>query len=34
MDMLRYQRFTGGRYWAEEYGSSDDSTAVPYLMAY
>jgi prolyl oligopeptidase len=34
MDMLRYQKFTGGRLWAEEYGSSDDSTAVPYLLAY
>src|SRR5207249_7693915 len=34
MDMLRYQRFTGGRLWAEEYGSSDDSTAVGYLLAY
>jgi prolyl oligopeptidase len=34
MDMLRYQKFTGGQFWAEEYGSSDDSTAVPYLLAY
>jgi prolyl oligopeptidase len=34
MDMLRYQRFTGGQFWAEEYGSSDDSTAVRYLLAY
>lgn len=25
---------TGGRFWAEEYGSSEDSTAVPYLLAY
>jgi prolyl oligopeptidase len=34
MDMLRYQKFTGGKFWAEEYGSSDDSTAVPYLLSY
>jgi prolyl oligopeptidase len=34
MDMLRYQKFTGGRLWAEEYGSSDDSTAEPYLLGY
>ena len=24
MDMLRYDRFTGGRLWATEYGSSSD----------
>ena len=34
MDMLRYQKFTGGAAWATEYGSSDDSTAFPYLRAY
>jgi len=34
MDMLRYQRFTGGQFWADEFGSSDDSTAVGYLLAY
>ena len=34
MDMLRYQKFTGGQFWADEYGSSDDSTAVNYLLAY
>src|SRR3989454_12856366 len=34
MDMLRYQKFTGGQFWAEEYGSSDGSTAVRYLLAY
>jgi prolyl oligopeptidase len=34
MDMLRYQRFTGGQFWADEYGSSDDSAAVGYLAAY
>ena len=34
MDMLRFQRFTGGQLWAEEYGSSDDSAAVGYLTAY
>jgi prolyl oligopeptidase len=34
MDMLRYQRFTGGQLWADEYGSSNDSSAVKYLLAY
>lgn len=34
MDMLRYQRFTGGHFWVDEYGSSDDSTAVGYLLKY
>ncbi len=34
MDMLRYQKFTGGQFWAEEYGSSDDSAAVGWLLAY
>ena len=34
MDMLRFQKFTGGQLWADEYGSSDDSTAVNYLLAY
>ena len=34
MDMLRYQRFTGGQFWAGEYGSSVDSSAVGYLLAY
>jgi prolyl oligopeptidase len=34
MDMLRYQKFTGGKFWAEEYGASEDSAAVGYLLAY
>jgi prolyl oligopeptidase len=34
MDMLRYQKFTGGQFWADEYGSSNDSTAVQNLAAY
>jgi prolyl oligopeptidase len=34
MDMLRYQRFTGGQFWADDYGSSADSTAFKYLLAY
>jgi prolyl oligopeptidase len=32
--MLRYQKFTGGQFWAEEYGSSDDSAAADWLLAY
>jgi len=34
MDMLRYDKFTGGNAWAAEYGSSNDSTAFKYLVKY
>ena len=34
MDMLRYDRFTGGAAWATEYGASSDPKAFPYLKAY
>ncbi|MDQ6886854.1 MAG: prolyl oligopeptidase family serine peptidase [Gemmatimonadota bacterium] len=34
MDMLRYHKFTGGKAWATEYGSADDSTAFRYLVKY
>jgi prolyl oligopeptidase len=34
MDMLRYQKFTGGEAWATEYGSADDPKAFPYLVKY
>lgn len=34
MDMLRYDRFTGGAAWATEYGSSSDSTMFPVLLKY
>jgi prolyl oligopeptidase len=34
MDMLRYDRFTGGAAWRAEYGSSSDSTMFRYLYAY
>ena len=34
MDMLRYDRFTGGAAWAPEYGKSSDPTAFVYLHAY
>ena len=34
MDMLRYDRFTGGAAWAMEYGSSKEPKQFPYLRAY
>jgi prolyl oligopeptidase len=34
MDMLRYQKFSGGGAWATEYGSSEDKSAFPYLYRY
>lgn len=34
MDMLRYDRFTGGAAWATEYGASSDPKAFAYLRAY
>lgn len=33
-DMLRYHRFTVGRFWMSEYGSADDPTQFPYLLKY
>jgi prolyl oligopeptidase len=34
MDMLRYDRFTGGRAWATEYGSSTDAAQFAFLIKY
>jgi len=34
MDMMRYQRFSAGSFWADDYGSSDDPAAAKYLLAY
>ena len=34
MDMLRYHKFTVGKGWIPEYGSSEDSTMFPVLRAY
>jgi prolyl oligopeptidase len=33
-DLLRYHRFTVGRFWISEYGSADDATQFPYLLKY
>jgi prolyl oligopeptidase len=34
MDMLRYDRFTGGRLWTTEYGSSQNAAQFPFLYKY
>lgn len=35
LDMLRYQKFTIGRYWATDYGTSEDSEEMfKYLLGY
>src|SRR3954447_8108581 len=34
MDMLRYDRFTGGRAWVTEYGSSANAEQFPILFRY
>jgi prolyl oligopeptidase len=33
-DMLRYHLFTVGRFWIPEYGSADDPSQFPFLLAY
>jgi prolyl oligopeptidase len=34
MDMLRFQKFTAGRFWVDDYGSSDNEEEFKALMAY
>ena len=34
MDMLRFQRFTAGRFWTDDYGSSDNPEEFRALYAY
>ena len=34
MDMLRFQRFTAGRFWTDDYGSSDNAEEFRALYAY
>ena len=34
MDMLRFQKFTAGRFWTDDYGSSDDPDQFKAIHAY
>jgi prolyl oligopeptidase len=34
MDMLRYHRFTAGRFWVDDYGSADNPEEFKALLAY
>ncbi|MBX3436689.1 MAG: S9 family peptidase [Planctomycetaceae bacterium] len=34
MDMLRFNQFTAGRYWVDDYGSPDDPAEFKALLAY
>jgi prolyl oligopeptidase len=34
MDMLRFQKFTAGRFWVDDYGSSDDAEQFKSLLKY
>jgi len=34
MDMLRFQEFTAGRYWTDDYGSSDNPEEFKTILAY
>ena len=34
MDMLRFHKFTAGRYWVDDYGSADDPAEFAALLAY
>ena len=34
MDMLRFHKFTAGRFWVDEYGSADNKEDFPYLVKY
>jgi|CXWL01.1.fsa_nt_gi prolyl oligopeptidase len=34
MDMLRYQKFTAGRYWVDDFGASDNADEFKALWAY
>jgi prolyl oligopeptidase len=34
MDMLRYDKFTGGRLWTTEYGSASNPLQFPFLIKY
>ena len=34
LDMVRYQKFLVGKYWVDEYGSSDNPEQLKYILSY
>lgn len=34
LDMMRFQKFSAGPYWVDDYGSSDEPQGAKYLLAY
>jgi prolyl oligopeptidase len=34
MDMMRFQKFSAGPFWTDDYGSSDDPQGAKYILAY
>ncbi len=34
IDMLRYHKYTAGRYWIPEYGNAEESEQYPFMIAY
>jgi prolyl oligopeptidase len=34
LDMIRFEKFTAGHFWADEYGTTSDSSSFKYLYSY